>query len=264
MTANAMAGDRDKALQAGMNDHVAKPIDLTELFKVLGRWIRAAEDNRLRPSGNPKVVVSKNAASLPDVPGLDTASGLARCGGNAAIFLKILRKFCETQVAAPQRVLEALAAGDTAAAAREAHTLKGVAGNVGAVKVEVAARHLETAIQREADTEDSISELERIIGELVIGLASLTPVPDSHAVAPINGSASDLLPALGRLQSLLEDADSEAGDLASELQSRLLHTELAQPMRAIVDSVDDFDFDEALERLNRLRAAIGDAATDRE
>ena len=81
-------------------------------------------------------------------------------------------------------------------------------------------------------------------------------------MAPPQGKAPDLLPGLDRLQALLEDYDGEAGDLVSELESQVAHTELAQPMRAIGERIDDFEFEEALERLNALREVMSASTTD--
>ena len=61
------------------------------------------------------------------------------------------------------------------------------------------------------------------------------------------------MPQLDRLQALLEDYDGGAVDLVSEIESQAAHTEFARPLRKIAESIDDFEFDEALERLNPLR-----------
>ena len=92
MTANAMAGDRDKALAAGMNAHVAKPIDVVELFEVLGRWVQVPQARR---SLVPQAVhdaesARENLSGLPPLPSVDTRAGLARIGGKVTVYRKIL------------------------------------------------------------------------------------------------------------------------------------------------------------------------------
>jgi len=258
MTANAMAGDRDKALAAGMNDHVAKPIDVAELFAVLCRRLQVPEARR---AAEPEAVdvpeaTAEEASSLPALPGLDTRSGLARVGGKVSVYRKILRQFANSQADAPARIRSALQRHDLTTAEREAHTLKGVAGNIGADEVQAAATRLERAVKHGADTDAPIAALERILGELVESLTSLTAAPDTAGAAPPQGEAADLLPELDRLRALLEDSDGEAGDLVAELESQVAHTEFAQPMRAIGERVDDFEYDEALEFLNALRDAL--------
>ena len=150
MTANAMAGDRDKALAAGMNDHVAKPIDVAELFEVLGRWVQVPEERRAAEPRTwmcPKPL-AEEASSLPVLPGVDTQSGLARVGGKVSVYRKILRQFANRQADSPARIRSALQGHDLTTAEREAHTLKGVAGNIGAGEVQAAATRLETAIKQ--------------------------------------------------------------------------------------------------------------------
>ena len=146
MTANAMAGDREKALEAGMNDHVAKPIDVGELFGVLARWITVSEARRLQ-AVSAENVVAKQTEGLPDIPGVDTVVGLKRCGGNEKVYRKILNKFRDSQAAVPKQIRSALVAADHDTATRAAHTLKGVAGNIGAEPVQAAAKTVETHIQ---------------------------------------------------------------------------------------------------------------------
>src|SRR5262249_57360217 len=88
-----------------------------------------------RPSQAPVL----DADSLPSVEGLDTAAGLMRVAGNRRLYAKLLRQFVAQQAEAPARISEALTAGDHAAAERVAHTVKGVAGNLGAGGVQAAA-----------------------------------------------------------------------------------------------------------------------------
>jgi CheY-like chemotaxis protein len=265
MTASAMAADRDKALAAGMNDHVAKPIDVGELFGVLGRWIQQVPDTRRVADPQSVDLYESTAAetsSLPKLPGVDTQSGLARVGGKVGVYRKILQQFAKSQADAPARIRGALQGHDTATAEREAHTLKGVAGNIGAGEIQAAATRLETAIKQGSDTEARIRALERILSELVESLTSHTAAPDTAGPPPPGGKAPDLLPALDRIRTLLEDSDGEAGDLFAELESQVANTELGEPMRAIGERLDDFEFDEALELLNALTEAMGASPAD--
>jgi PAS domain S-box-containing protein len=254
MTATAMAGDRDKALDAGMDDHVAKPIDVAALFEVLGRWIEVPEERRLveAQAGRETEAAEEEASSLPSFPGMDTRSGLARVGGNVTVYRKILRQFASSQADTPARIRNALAS-DRVTAEREAHTLSGVAGNIGANNVQAAAKRLEASIREEAATEALLAELERVLGELLDGLISLIAVSDSGGKAPIAAESPDLMPQLDRLHGLLAAYDGEAGDLVSEIESQAANTEFAQPIREISERIADFDFDEADQLLNALR-----------
>ncbi len=107
MTAHAMSGDEQKSLEAGMNDHVTKPIDPDQLFRTLLKWIKPAEErtrapNSLPVSGRPPVpdkppeadppVIDEN--ELPEtMPGFNLAAGLERLMGNKSLYRKLLRDF---------------------------------------------------------------------------------------------------------------------------------------------------------------------------
>ena len=90
------------------------------------------------------------ADELPDVPGLNTAEGLLRVAGNKKLYRKLLRQFSNTEADAAQRIASALAENDRALAERLAHSVKGVAGNIGATAVQNAAANLEKAIASSA------------------------------------------------------------------------------------------------------------------
>src|SRR6185436_15574135 len=134
-----------RCLAAGMNDHIAKPIDPEMLFDTLARYAR--------PGGAPDApsrdaVTAAEGPALPVVEGLDAADGLLRVAGNRALYVKLLRQFVEQQGEAPARIADALGAGDRATAERLAHTVKGVAGNLGARAVHASAGVLEGAIAK--------------------------------------------------------------------------------------------------------------------
>jgi len=194
---------------------------------------------------------------------VDTQSGLARVGGKVTVYRKILRQFANSQADAPGRIRSALASRDRATAEREAHTLKGVAGNLGAGEVQATAKRLEAAIREGAVIDEAlIAELERILGKLVESLASLTAATAPAAVAPPQREVPELAPQLDRLQALLEDYDGEAVDVVSEIESQAAQTELARPVREIAERIDDFEYDEALALLNALRKLMSPRTSD--
>ncbi|MGC4061832.1 MAG: response regulator [Aquabacterium sp.] len=91
MTASAMAADRERVLQCGMNDHITKPLDLGQMFTIMARWITPS-----RPAMPPPPV-----APMPMSPAtlgnLDTADGLSRCMGNMSLYQRLLKGFAKTQ-----------------------------------------------------------------------------------------------------------------------------------------------------------------------
>jgi CheY-like chemotaxis protein len=261
MTANAMAGDREKALDAGMNDHVAKPIDVKELFDVLDRWIEVPEARREQATSTSETPTAATEG-LPEIPGIDTKAGLARCGGSIAVYRKILDKFRATQADAPQRIRAALEAGDEATAQREAHTLKGVTGNIGADSVQAAAKSVEGLIRDGQDSATALTELEQTLSALIKGMPVSQEPETLERTATKAMSAEELDPRLDRLQALLEDSDAEALDVVDEIASRVDNRVSRERIRDIGQRIDDFEFEEALELLHRLREDISSSLTD--
>ncbi|MEI6760358.1 MAG: response regulator [Betaproteobacteria bacterium] len=152
MTANAMAEDRQRCLDAGMNDFVAKPIDPDQLWRALLRWT----PRRPEASGDEVADAVRDAAErvtgatalvLPwPVDGLDTVAGLHRCLGKPDFYRSLLQQFVDRQAHICYQIEQALHAAQWERAERLAHTLKGVAGTLGAVQLQALAEALEAAI----------------------------------------------------------------------------------------------------------------------
>ncbi|KQV96532.1 response regulator [Pelomonas sp. Root1237] len=140
MTANAMLGDREKALAAGMSDHVAKPINVAHLYATLARWVRP----RAPLVGTVVSEGTAAAAALP-TPGIDMAGALGRLGGDAALLRRALGGFAEKYRSFEQDFDAARNAGDAAAGRRLAHDLQSLAGTFGMDGLREAALRLERA-----------------------------------------------------------------------------------------------------------------------
>jgi PAS domain S-box-containing protein len=145
MTANVTAGDRERTLEAGMQDHVGKPISVGELYAALCTWIpRTAE----QAANVPVRAIARTAPHdvVPIIKGVDTAAAVARVGGSLTAYRSILMLFCDDQAGTGQAILKAIATGDPGTARGLAHTLKGVAANVGADALHQATIELEVAL----------------------------------------------------------------------------------------------------------------------
>ena len=172
MTANAMAGDREKVLAAGMNDHVAKPIDVDELFATLARWVRP----RAAPT------VDQASASAPP-PGLDTRAGLAAVRGNEALYRRLLAKFRQREADFEARLRDARSHGDAEAAIRCAHDLKSVAGTLGMPALQRAAEALEAALVAVHEQGASEAAIEPLVADVTRQLEPLVRPPPEHTDA---------------------------------------------------------------------------------
>jgi len=148
MTANAMVGDRDKAIAAGMDDHIAKPIKVEEMFATLARWIRPA------PAGNGTSAATQAAAAhdlLASVEGIDCRAGVAAMMGDEVLYRHLLRMFRDRESDFARRFRAARDDGAAGAALRMAHDLKSVSSSLAVVAVQEAAAELERACLAGAD-----------------------------------------------------------------------------------------------------------------
>jgi len=208
MTAHATMEERQRCLDAGMNDHVSKPIDPALLFETVGRFyqpaaaaassrrsadLRETDPGKLSVAEAPRAQVpTPGWEDLPAVEGLDTQDGLTRVAGNRKLYLKLLRQFIEQQGPSPAQIAEALARLDFAVAERLAHTVKGVAASLGARPVQPVAAALEKAIAAKADAvaltpllREFSSAVEGFVSRLRAALPPVETVPASAAAAAL-------------------------------------------------------------------------------
>ena len=261
MTAHATVEERQRCLAAGMNDHVAKPIDPAALFEAVSRFYKPAEGAPAldRPSG-PRPV-----ETLPSIAGLDTTDGLSRVRGNTRLYVKILRQFADEQGPALGEVAEAIKKGDPALAERLAHTLKGVAGNIGAVGVQSAAAALERVIRDRPNADEVERARERaalVLEPLVTGIRVALGTAASDASAPVHSTAPTS-PARSReaaaeLAALLSDSDPAAGEFIEANRDALSPLFDAAGWSDFEALVQDYAFTDAQARLaHALEAAAG-------
>jgi CheY-like chemotaxis protein/HPt (histidine-containing phosphotransfer) domain-containing protein len=164
MTANVMAGDREKAIDAGMNDNIAKPINFEQMFATLARWLRP------RPSAQVRGEVA--ASSLTEYR-FDANVGLENVGGSEELFRRVLAMFLERECDFRQRFGAAQAAGDMEAATREAHDLKNEASTLGMRALCEAATALEHACRLGAGSIEVQALAQRVAEQLEPVIASL-------------------------------------------------------------------------------------------
>ncbi len=216
MTAHATLEERQHCLAVGMNEHVSKPIDPANLFETVGRFYKPSASTQSAKVAEP--VHNLTAEEIPAIAGLDTKDGLTRVAGNRKLYLKLLRQFAEQQGQIVSEISTALSKGDTALAERHAHTLKGVAGNIGAKPIQAAASHLEKLIREKAAAaaiETAKQQVAAVLEPLIAGLKQI--VDTSTPQTPIPTTAAPVNPAQTRetaaqLNKLLAEFDPGAAD----------------------------------------------------
>jgi PAS domain S-box-containing protein len=257
MTANAMAGDREQALAAGMNDHISKPLNVTAMFAVMARWIRPAQP---APAGTGAIPAAAPSDLPPALPGIDLAAGLATSMGRVPLYRRLLGRFREGHARFGADFEAARRSGDADAPARLAHTLRGTAGNIGAKAVAAAAAALEGACKDGAGPDElaqRLAQVEQALAPVLAGLAALDPAaeaaaPASAAADGAGAMAPQAAAMLGRLRALLADSDTGALDVLGELEELVQGQPLARQLRRASLAVERFDFDAALLALDAL------------
>jgi polar amino acid transport system substrate-binding protein len=252
MTANATHEDRQRCEEAGMDDHIAKPIIPKVLFETLLKWVPHME--RELPDAPDDDVSDATPAELPDLQGVDTEAGLARVGGNVRSYLKLLNKFAENQSDAISEIRSAVADGDGELSVRLAHTLKGVGGAIGATALQEAAAKLEATLKKDSQAlpkkliAAAEQELDRILG-LLTDLASADDGGDADATGSL---PADLPEKLRALLDKLDEYDTEAEDLIDEIIGQVKGTEIHDSLLSLRKRVGQYDFEAAAEELKPI------------
>jgi CheY-like chemotaxis protein len=249
MTAHATIDERQKCLAAGMNGHVSKPIEPWLLFDTLERYVVSTAESTAVPHQAPPIAVEE-AGELPDVPGLNTKEGLVRVAGNRKLYLKLLRQFSKNEVDAAQRIASALAKNDRILAERQAHSVKGAAGNLGASAVQNAAADLEKAIAGSAPTaeiEVLRASFDECLGSLI---RELEPVLEgSNAKSSAAGDPAQVKTAVEQLSRYLADSNAAAIDYFETAAPHLRIFFGAQRFEHFASLVQSYAFSEAYEEL---------------
>jgi two-component system, sensor histidine kinase and response regulator len=259
MTANAMVGDKEKCLDAGMNDFIAKPIDVAQLFGTLARWIAPATPQEMT------AVVAQPEAELPVIAGLKMAEAMRRVGGNATLMRKLLDRFVETQFDAMQRIVAAIENNQLETAIREAHTLKGLAGNIGAGGLADSAARVEHLLS--LGSHDGLPQalaactlvLDELVPKIVLAMQSRGNVAEADGaavaqVAPVD--RAHLEAGLRELSQLLLQDDAQAVKHLDGIGPVLVAAGQAEHARQLKRMLGQYDFEGALAQLGEVAEAL--------
>ena|GEM_PF-1008085 len=264
MTANAMASDRERCLATGMNDHIAKPIDVELLYATLARWLKKTGSSTQAPA-NP--AMPSQEKSLSELAVLDENAALKRLGGNRAMFERILGRFHENQQDAIERLKTWRTAGDVEKMLLLAHTLRGLAGNIGADQVAALARSLESQLKDAALNEPE--QLDIVLAELASALDKLlllaatakTKAPASSEALPRDNER--LRASLIEMQRLLANSDASAVQQIATIEQELNAQTDPLQVRKLVRDVENYEFDSAIETLLKIAGELSiDLNTD--
>jgi len=267
MTANAMAGDKEKALEAGMNDHVPKPIDVAQLFSCLATWIKPGVrgfEPKVGDTSKPlEAAPAPPKDQLPEtIEGINLKEGLMRVGGNAKLYRSLLMKLRDDYAKTDQEIAGQLKSGEAGEAERLAHSIKGVAGNVGATALHEAGAVLEHAInQGEADTyEENISDFGKVLKDVIMALGVLggeeKETPGSDKAGP-EASSDELAAALEELVPHLKTRKPKPSKAAMvRIKELKWPSQFSIEMADLDRFIKKYKFKEALPVVEALQARL--------
>ena len=275
--------ESEEYLRAGMNDYVGKPIESEKFFAAIARHLKPRPDTQkqklryLHQTGGPPAHAYDFQFS--DMPGIDTESGLRVFSGNIGVYKKILQEFRRDYADSFSTLRQALDRGDTEHVKFMLHTLKGLAGNIGALDLSEAARRLDLKIRENSPGSDRpvndaiLHEFENALNQVLESLGRLTEAKISETRPPgyslkehsraeadmpmkqkqkQEPDFSDLSPVLVRLADLLNDGDSAAGEQMKILRKHLRQPEIENQMAKLGKQIDTYDFGEAAETLGGI------------
>ncbi|WP_371188114.1 response regulator [Thalassotalea maritima] len=247
MTANAMTGDREKAIAVGMNDHIAKPVNVNHMFKTMAKWIKGNKQADIEPT---KPITSNRY--LPEhMDNLDVSDGLRRTLGDKDLYLKLLRKFHDSHLNAANDITQALANNDYALANRLAHTLKGLAGNIAAKSLQNAAADIEKQSSDNNVSHDSVVHLQHCLSAVITEISpivkqTIAPTATEQTTEKNQAEVQDKHSVIQHLYSMLADYDSAAADYLLQHEITLQHLADSNWFKSLNKAIDSYDFEQAL------------------
>ena len=252
MTANAMDQDKEKCAEAGMNDHVAKPIDPDELFNALLKWIKPkAQVGAALPQDKHAKQSADAPIDLDSIAGLDAKLGLKRVMGKMPLYINMLKKYVETGPAALLDLKQAIAVKDQDTAERIAHTFKGISGNIGASALQDMAGNIEKLIKTPKNKDALLKDLEQfslaqnaMVDAIALALSLDCTKADSTAPEVQKQAMDEKI--LQSFIALLKDDDTGALPYLEKHEQAFKAHFSNQIFNTINEALLEFDFEKAL------------------
>ncbi len=274
MTANAMAGDKEMCLRAGMNDHIAKPIEVNILYQTLLHYLVAdgaakdVSEAALPVANSPSVatqphnvipIKTKPTLGLkwPEHPELDIDRGLQLVQNSTRLYQRIFDRFSSNQRHVVNMISKAMEANKPDEAVRIAHTLKGVAGNLSSSKLVELARQLELDLNEHLPYQDVLEQIAQLVASICEAIDRAKPQQEAGltpSLVPL--SREDLKQALTLLRQSLEEADSDAVAQIDALKPRV-SSDLWRQLSPALAMINQYQFDEAVDLINEVLVELG-------
>ena len=184
MTAHALQEERDRCSAVGMNDFITKPIDPDKLCQTLLKHRRTALQENTPANAVSDMPAKRSATPIPDLPGIDIEDGLRRMMNKTALYERVLRDFHTRFRDEAKIIRQTLESGEHTTAERRAHSSKGLAGTIGALALQDAARELEIALRNGSDDiEHRLTEFATQLEIVIAGIAQGFQIHQKSAAA---------------------------------------------------------------------------------
>lgn len=262
MTADVVVERIQTYLAAGMNDSIFKPIDIEQMFTTLYQWIKPQAMN-VHAAANKELFDKKETKviSIPSLPGINAESALARINGNTALYHKLLLQFLESNKQTGELFEKIRQEGDYPLLKRNLHTLKGVAGTIGADELYHEIQKLEAYI---TDRQEEKIKLQMDVFSLKLArvLFSIGEFKDSMPIIlePVVNAGKASYPAISqeekelmeKLQHYLADYDMEATVIFEKLKDLPIAGIYQSEFKKIQTLMNQYDFEGALNQLTEV------------
>ena len=263
MTANAMSGDRERCLEAGMNDHLPKPILPNEMFTTLHQWI-SPKQHIGKETAKVSISVVNDRARLPVTPLLDTEAALSRIAGNVPLYRSLLEKFVHNHSQSLLTIRELHKQGDSEQSIRMAHTLKSVAGSIGAVQFAASAAELEQALVSNQNIEPLIEKAMPKLTAIVDAINSVEQVnalqnEDKQVSTELDSQA--LIKLHAQLTDEIADFDAEAQETWRVIRKQLIKHLTPDLDTQLSNALSEYDFEQAAQYLVSIEQVIASLTT---
>ncbi len=259
MTAHAMKEEVEKCRRIGMNDHVNKPIEPEIFYRMLERYYKPktktdGDESGYLPPTKPDV---SKSSEFPHISGVNVKDGLRRLGGNTALYRKLLTQFVAGYRPAAEE-LSITIEQDMKTAERQAHTLKGLLGTIGAEELQAAAAKIEKdlKIQDVVSAKQNLALFEAPFEVLITDIADALDTMSDDTPKPVVTENDASTEWVSKFRELVEMNDIESLDLWRAKKSSLSAVLSSDVIAQISESVEGFDFDAAAQLLNQHLSGI--------
>ncbi len=267
MTAHAMLDDKDISIAAGMNAHLTKPLEPMALFATINTWLPSNTSKSTIVKGAKQEIITQRRDKLPEnIEGFDIIGGLATVGGNEALYANLLKKFATRYATVNEDISNSLQANDIETAVRHAHTVRGIAANLGAADLAKAAENLERSIVHSPSMiTPHLRTLVVCLTNAVSAIRESLGIVEASADTKATANIEEKLNAAEREHAryILEQAIlkmeldwGHAGDTVKLLAERLQGTPIESKLNLLLQHVEDFELEEAQNISKQIQAEL--------